>query len=96
MDVVPDTDDVGVGSIIFFPQGQYRASEGNNIGGVRYHEGVITKVDILSEGTVLVNGHHTRGEDDGKFCRYKDYKYKFNEIPLNSIRLAASALDTMQ
>ena len=26
---------------MFFPQGQYGGTEGNNTGGVRYHEGVV-------------------------------------------------------
>lgn len=95
LDQVPDADDVGVGSIIFFAQGSYRASEGNNTGGVRYHEGIITKV-TTTDDNILIDGHHTRGEADRKYCSYKGYAYEFHGVSLNNIRLAASALDTLQ
>lgn len=39
LDVVPQADEVGVGSIVLFPQGQYVATAGQNNGGARWHEG---------------------------------------------------------
>ena len=29
---------------MFFPQGSYGATEGNNSGGMRFHQGVVTRV----------------------------------------------------
>ena len=37
-------DQVGVDSIVFFPQGSYGATEGNNTGGIRFHQGIVTHV----------------------------------------------------
>ncbi|RMX53486.1 hypothetical protein pdam_00017081, partial [Pocillopora damicornis] len=66
IDKIPSEDQVGVDSIVFFPQGGYGATEGNNTGGVRYHEGVVTRVYKDSSGACLYDGHHTKGAEDGK------------------------------
>ena len=50
LDVVPDISEVGVGSIVIFPQGQYGATDGNNTGGRRYHQGKITAIQKDSGG----------------------------------------------
>ena len=94
LDIVPDPDDVGVGSIIFFPQGKYRGTEGNNEGGQRYHEGVVTSCR-MQKGTKLISGHHTKGEREGKWVTYKDYSYEFKDCPLKDIRIAPSAMDAL-
>ena len=44
IDKIPSDDQVGVDSIVLFPQGSYGATEGNNIGGMRFHQGIITRV----------------------------------------------------
>jgi len=49
LDAVP-TDQIGVGSIVLFPQGSYGGTEGNNTGGQRYHQGKITKVYTDNDG----------------------------------------------
>ena len=94
LDIVPDPDDVGVGSIVFFPQGSYGSTEGNNSGGQRYHEGIVTSCHEYG-GTKMVNGHHTKGEADGKWVTYKDYSYEFEDCPLSDIRIAPSAMDAL-
>lgn len=94
LDIVPDPDDVGVGSIVFFPQGTYRGTEGNNSGGQRYHEGVVTSIRMTGSKKLL-NGHHTKGEQDCKWVTYKGYSYEFKNCPLNDIRMAPSAMDAL-
>ena len=92
VDVVPDPDDVGVGSIIFFPQGSYGGTEGNNTGGERYHEGIVTSVR-REDGETYFSGNHTKGGDDGKWVTYRDYEYEFYDLTLSQIRIAPTALD---
>ena len=92
-DFPPERDDIGVGTLVFFPQGSYGATEGENEGGVRYHEGEVTHVTIDSYGCVLVSGTHTKDADDGKWVTYRRYNYYFNDIPLSHIRLAPTALE---
>ena len=38
LDRVPDDDEVAVGSIVLFPQGQYKGQEGVRLGGQRWHQ----------------------------------------------------------
>ena len=92
VDVVPDADDVGVGSVIFFPQGSYSGTTGNNTGGVRYHEGVVTSCRKEGEQK-LFSGHHTKGEADEKWVTYRQYSYEFYDMTLSQIRIAPTALD---
>ena len=94
LDIVPDPDDVGVGSIVFFPQGSYGSTEGNNSGGQRYHEGIVTSCHEYG-GTKMVSGYHTKGEADGKWVTYRDYSYEFEDCPLSDIRIAPSAMDAL-
>ena len=94
-DKPPDQDDIGVGSIVFFRQGGYGATEGSNTGGVRYHEGEVTDVEKSDDGQILVTGHHTKGEEDGKWVTYKYYSYYFDQVPLSDIRQAPTALEVM-
>lgn len=44
LNIEPDEDDIGVGEKVFFPQGSYGGTQGNNTGGVRYHEGIVDSV----------------------------------------------------
>ena len=95
IDVAPELDDIGVGSYIFFPQGSYVGTEGNNIGGKRYHEGEVTSIKKIENGLVIVSGHHTKSKEDGKWINYREYSYDFIDIPLSNIRLAPTALEAM-
>ena len=55
VDVAPKEDEIGVGTVIFFAQGQYGGTEGSNEGGIRYHEGVITGINRMCD----VNGAYS-------------------------------------
>ena len=56
LDSTPKEDEIGVGTIVLFPQGRYRATEGSNEGGERWHQGQITKIEAG-----LFSGVHTEG-----------------------------------
>ena len=45
LDSTPKEDEVGVGTIVLFPQGRYKGTAGNNAGGERWHQGRITKIE---------------------------------------------------
>lgn len=94
IDIVPDTEDVAVGSIVFFPQGSYIGTERNNTGGVMYHEGIVTSCR-LQGSSKLLSGHHTKGQDDGKWINYGAYSHEFHDIALENIRMAPSAMDAL-
>eukprot|EP00794_Sanderia_malayensis_P015993 gene15993-17604_t len=94
LDVVPDSDEIGIGTIVFFQQGKYGGTEGNNTGGKRYHEGIVTSVE--KQGNLFMyNGHHTKGESDGKWVTYRGYSYEFHHVPLEELRMAPSAMDAL-
>ena len=38
LDRIPDEDEVGMGTIVLFPQGAYRGQEGVRLGGQRWHQ----------------------------------------------------------
>ena len=93
VDIAPEINDVGVGSFIIFPQGSY--TKGNNNEEKRYHEGEITSVNVIQKDLVFLNGHHCKNEDDGKWIKYDGYSYHFTDIPLSSVRLPPTALETI-
>lgn len=95
LDEIPTEDEVGVDSVVFFPQGSYGATEGNNSGGMRFHQGIITRVWKDSSGLPQYDGHHTKGADDGKWVTYREYQYNFTGIPLTSLRIAPNAMDAL-
>ncbi len=94
LDIVPDPDVIGVDTIVFFQQGSYGGTEGNNEGGKRYHEGVVTLVKRDGD-KYTYSGHHTRGEVDGKWVTYQGYSYEFLDVPLEELRVAPSAMDAL-
>ncbi|XP_068689361.1 uncharacterized protein [Montipora foliosa] len=95
LDEIPTSDQVGVDSIVFFAQGSYGATEGNNTGGMRFHQGIVTRVWKDMAGVPQYDGHHTKGEDDGKWITYKGYNYNFTGIPLENLRIAPNAMDAL-
>lgn len=95
LDEIPTVDQVGVDSIVFFPQGSYGATEGNNTGGMRFHQGIVTRVWKDPSGVSRYDGHHTKGEEDGKWVTYKGYSYNFSGIPLENLRIAPNAMDAL-
>ena len=46
-------------------------------------------------GVPQYDGHHTKGEDDGKWITYKGYNYNFTGIPLENLRIAPNAMDAL-
>ncbi|XP_048580168.1 uncharacterized protein LOC116604300 [Nematostella vectensis] len=94
-DEVPTPDQIGVDSIVFFPQGSYAGTVGNNAGGGRFHEGIITNVRKDASGVTVYDGHHTKGEEDGKWVTYKGYSYEFFDMKLEDLRIAPNAMDAL-
>ena len=95
LDVLPDPEDVAVGSIILFSQGTQECTDESNVAGEkRYHEGIVTSCRTAG-GSKLVSGHHTKGENNGKWITYEGYSYTFTDSPLENIRVPPSAMDAM-
>jgi len=89
--VVPETDDVQIGSIVLFKQGVYKTTEVNGIqrdGGDRWHQGIITDIQIDENGNQVYTGHHTKTEADGKWCSYKDHSYGFTDYTIEHFRVS--------
>ncbi|XP_031566879.1 uncharacterized protein LOC116301857 [Actinia tenebrosa] len=95
IDTIPSPDQIGVDSIVFFPQGSYGATLGNNTGGGRFHQGRITNIHKDAFGVTLYDGHHTKGDDDGKWVTYKDYNYYFTNLKIDQLRIAPNAMDAL-
>jgi len=95
LNVDPDEDDIGVGQIVFFPQGTYGASSGNNTGGGRFHEGIILGSETR-DGVKYFYGHHNKGGDDGKWVTYRGYQYEFNDMTIKELRVAPNAMAALQ
>ena len=94
LDIIPDPDDVAVGSIVLFPQGMYQDTYGTNTGEQMYHEGIVTACRFGGDSK-LISGHHVKGENEGKWIAYSGYSYSFNDCPLENIRVPPSAMDAM-
>lgn len=95
LNVEPDEDDIGVGQIVFFPQGRYGGTAGNNTGGGRFHEGIIDGSETR-DGVKYFYGHHNKGADDGKWVTYQGYKYEFQEMTVKELRVAPNAMACLQ
>ena len=65
--------------------GRYTAAEvegQQRSDGFRWHQGIIT--DKLSrDGKTLFSGHHTMGNEDGKWCSYRGYSEGISDILQN-------------
>lgn len=96
VDRIPDPDEIGVGSIILFSQGGYRAGDTQLTGGKRWHQGKITKVYKDDNGTTLYDGHHTKGQSDGKHINYKNYCHIFTGVQRSGIRVGPNVFDLLQ
>nr|XP_039270005.1 uncharacterized protein LOC120344759 [Styela clava] len=94
-DVIPDSSEIGVGSIVIFPQGSYGETEGNNTGGERYHQGKITSIDTREDGITRYNGIHTKNKDDGKWVTFRGYNSSFQNLTLNQLRISPNAMDAL-
>ena len=76
-------------------QGTYRGTEGNNSGGIRYHQGRITRVYKDFAGMKRYDGVHTKGEKDGKWVTFKDYSYEFKGLKLKDLRVSPNIYDIL-
>eukprot|EP00052_Salpingoeca_macrocollata_P003802 m.37781 g.37781 ORF g.37781 m.37781 type:complete len:698 (-) comp13669_c0_seq1:33-2126(-) len=95
LDLTPREEDIGVGSLVVFPQGKYGGTQGNNTGGVRYHQGEITAITEGSDGSKLYHGHHTETPEEGKKMRFRAYVYEFNNLHLADLRVPPNAMDAL-
>lgn len=83
----PNPSDVEIGSPVFFAQGEYVAdAKLGRTSGFRWHRGKILR-KYTEHGKFYFDGCHTYTEDDGKWCNYKDYKFEFEKLSLDFIRL---------
>ena len=76
---------MAVGSLVIFPQGEYVGTEGRNTGGMRYHQGIITKVHV-ENGMKLYNGHHTLPYEERQM-EYSQYDFSFKDFSLDQLRM---------
>lgn len=96
LDVVPlSENDIGIGTVVLFPQGSYAGTEGNNSGGVRYHQGKVTKIHQDSSGRARYDGVHTKDQTDGKWVTYRGYEKSFSDITIDELRLSPNAMDAL-
>lgn len=48
-----------------------------------------------TNGVTRYDGHHTKGEQDGKWITWKSYDYNFTGLELKQIRVAPNAMDAL-
>ena len=94
MDVPPEVDDIGVGTIIFFPRGTYVCNETDSEY-IRYYQGEVKSVNRTEEGQVTISGHHSHRGKGWKMINNLTH-YEFEDIPLDNIRLSPTALDFLE
>lgn len=95
VDRIPDKNDIGVESIVLFQQGTYKAGADQQTGGIRWHQGKITRVYQANDGTTLYDGCHTKTEADGKWVTYKGYSQRFTGLKLEELRNGANIFDVI-
>ena len=95
VDKVPDENEIGVGSIILFPQGSYNPSGSQLTGGLRWHQGRITRIYQSDNGEVRYDGVHTKSGADGKFVTYRSYEYEFKNFDRRSFRVGPNVFDIL-
>ena len=94
LDKVPDSRDVAVGLRVFFPQGSYSGQAGVRTGGMRYHEGIVKKVEPCNGNRLRCYGEHLKDEHDGKWVTYKGFSKKFCCFA-DDLRLAPNPYDVL-
>ena len=96
LDKSPNPKDISVGSIVLFPQGKYVGGlNGGTYGGVRWHQGRITRIHDRPDGSRLFDGCHTKGENDGKWVTYRGYEYTFQGYKLETLRIGPNVFDIL-
>ena len=94
VDKVPDDNEIGIGSIILFPQGKYVAGKSCETGGQRWHQGQVTKI-YTENKTTYYDGVHTKGKTDGKFVTYKGYCYDFAHYVRDDFRVGPNVFNIL-
>jgi hypothetical protein len=92
MDLVPQVDDICVGTRVIFPQGKY--SLAGAAAGTRYHEGVVTRRSSGPDGDLLFEVEHLLKPDDGKM-RYRVYTDTAADLKISDLRLSPNAIDAV-
>lgn len=77
LDKVPNSQEIVVGTRVFFPQGSYSGEAGVRTGGMRYHEGIVKKVETCGGDRLRCYGEHLKSDIDGKWVTYSGYSYEF-------------------
>jgi len=95
LDVFPRESDIGIGSIVLFPQGSYGVTENNNSGGTRYHQGKVTRIYRDSNEVTRYSGIHTKSAEFGKWVTYKEYSYTFEGYLLTQLRISPNPMDAL-
>ena len=96
IDRAPAENEIGIGSIILFPQGAYDAGSTQLTGGKRWHQGRITKVTTGPDGNRLYTGVHTKGREDGKMLRYRGFSEQFVNFHLTNLRVGPNVFDLLE
>ena len=92
-DMIPFAHQVGVGTIVLFPQGGYNGGDTQLHGGTRWHQGVITNIRVNEYGFAEYDGRHTKGVEDGKWVTYKGYSEYFYGLALEDFRVGPNMFD---
>lgn len=95
VDREPEEKEIGLGSIILFPQGNYKAGATQVTGGKRWHQGRITRVYKGADGVTLYDGEHTKGKDDGKFVTYLGFSRTFEGFMKSNFRVGPNVFDIL-
>lgn len=92
-DMIPLSHQVGVGTIVLFPQGGYKCGDTQLYGGTRWHQGVITNIRVNEYGLTQYDGCHTKNIEDGKWVTYKGYSEYFYGMLLEDLRVGPNMFD---
>ena len=97
LDEPPRGHSIAVGTRVIFPQGRYvlrNKENGTSVPGMRYHQGIITRVYADKTGSPRYDGEHVLKLPDGKMP-FADYVEKFANLQMEQLRLAPNAIDAL-
>eukprot|EP00730_Choanoeca_flexa_P001433 TRINITY_DN10632_c0_g1_i9.p1 TRINITY_DN10632_c0_g1~~TRINITY_DN10632_c0_g1_i9.p1 ORF type:complete len:719 (+),score=189.70 TRINITY_DN10632_c0_g1_i9:57-2213(+) len=93
-DITPAPEDVGVGSTIFFPQGNYVGNaDYNRSDGTHWHLGMIDAVREDDSGQTVYDGHHIKGANDDKWVTFTGYEPTFIGYTLSQLRVTPNMME---
>jgi hypothetical protein len=91
--VTPQPDEIAVGTTIIFPQGKY-VMPGGASGGLRYHQGIVTRVHRDSPDGPRFDGEHKLKPAEGKM-QFRQYRDEFSGLGLGDVFLPPNAIDAV-